>query len=147
MREIKFRAWDTEKQFMFTPTQVEITQGENFAKWDKWRPMAWRDELPEEGSGGIGRALGDECELMQYTGLKDKNGKDIYEGDIVRIFVPHDPEEKEYVSKVYELDGAFAVDMVGYDMYMDVHCIGWIPGGYELEVIGNIYESLDLIKN
>ncbi|WP_002009426.1 hypothetical protein [Bacillus wiedmannii] len=33
-----------------------------------------------------------------------------------------------------------------YDIYMDVHCIGWIPGGYELEVIGNIYESLDLIK-
>ncbi|PEO25835.1 YopX family protein [Bacillus wiedmannii] len=129
MREIKFRVW--------------CKEGPSMLGWD------YLINEPDFADFMKGAHVEDAyySRLMQYTGLKDENGKEIYEGDIVRIFVPHDPEEKEYVSKVYESDGAFVVDMVGYDIYMDVHCIGWIPGGYELEVIGNIYESLDLIKN
>ncbi|EOO75217.1 hypothetical protein IIC_02364 [Bacillus cereus VD021] len=83
----------------------------------------------------------------QFTGITDVYGNDIYEGDIVRIFVPNDSEEKEYISKVYELDGAFTVDMVGYDIYTDVYCIGWIPEDYSVEVIGSIYENPEIIKN
>ncbi|PEU21542.1 hypothetical protein CN526_26885 [Bacillus wiedmannii] len=139
MREIKFRAWDKEKQFIFTPTEIEITQGENFDKWDEWRPMAWRDELPEEGSGGIGRALGDECELMQFTGVKDKNGKDIFEGDIVRI-------------SGYPFQGSIDIDgnyEVGYNEYMELCCGNLLlfrTRNYA-EVIGNIYEIPELLGN
>ncbi|PFV85016.1 hypothetical protein COL05_04740 [Bacillus sp. AFS059628] len=143
MREIKFRAWDKEKQFMFTPTQIELTQGENFAKWDKWRPMAWRDELPEEGSGGIGRALGDECELMQYTGLKDKYGTEIYEGDILRG--PKYYESEESTSPVYD---QWKVTYKNCSYYLGDSPIeedlDWI--GYECEVVGNIYENAELIQ-
>ncbi len=142
MRDIKFRAWDKEKQFMFSPTQIEIAQGENFNKWDKWRPMAWRDELPEKGSGGIGRALGDECELMQYTGLKDINGKEIYEGDIVQ----------QNYKFAYNQNQAF----MGEVLYSD--CVFWLKnddectflydeyGIYNSEVIGNIYENPQLVS-
>lgn len=84
---------------------------------------------------------------MQYTGKKDVNGTEIYEGDIVRIFIENDPEEKEYISTVYKLDCAFAIDMAGYDISTDVHCIGWIPEDYSLQVIGNIHSNPELIKN
>ena len=63
MREIKFRAWDKVLKKMWWP----------------------RDFI--QGEMGIFECdvtiVGDECELMQYTGLKDKDGKEIYEGDIV----------------------------------------------------------------
>ncbi|WP_243523701.1 YopX family protein [Bacillus pseudomycoides] len=94
-----------------------------------------------------GMNVTDNYEIMQCTGVKSSEGTEIYEGDIVRIFIPNDPEKKEYTSKVYKLDGALAVDMVGYDIYTDVYCIGWIPEDYCVEVIGNIYENAELLKN
>ncbi|MGH0465591.1 YopX family protein [Bacillus luti] len=84
--------------------------------------------------------------LMQYTGIKDTNGVKIFEGDMVRIFVPDDPEAKEYISTVFELEGALVVKMVGYDIYTDDHCVGWVPEDHRLEVIGNIYESKNSTK-
>ena len=69
MREIKFRAWDKIKKVMFIPRT--ISQSPPFCVFDNEN---FRLDLP------------DDCELMQYTGLKDKNGdKDIYEGDIIEM--------------------------------------------------------------
>lgn len=59
MREIKFRAWDKREKRMCAPYDGD------FIRWHA--PSNWKD-----------------CyELMQFTGLQDKNGKDIYEGDII----------------------------------------------------------------
>lgn len=77
--------------------------------------------------------------VMQYTGLKDKNGKEIYEGDILKYVVPADGEitdqDVEYVEEVIFDDGIFCVDG-----YVPVSCFN-----DEAEVIGNIHENPELL--
>lgn len=120
MRSIKFRAWDKIKK--------EFTLNDSFYELQKWN----RTEKELEN-----------FELMQFTGLTDKNGKEIYEGDIVRgyfnvnevedyIYIHLTKEEKETGSKIFTVD--------------DIH-FGYaeqVPE--ELEVIGNIYENPELLK-
>lgn len=86
----------------------------------------------------------EEVDLMQYTGLKDKNGKEIYEGDIIHI--PDNWEEYGWASgENYSIDfkeGRFRLkpkykpNAIGYDL----------ENTEELEVIGNIYENKDLLE-
>lgn len=72
--------------------------------------------------------------LMEFTGLKDKNGQEIFEGDIVLIY-------DEKISKVFYSQGSFCVDILN----------GGTPlhgfSSNQLEVIGNIYEDKDLLEN
>ena len=72
--------------------------------------------------------------LMQYTGLKDQNGKDIYEGDIVRL-------QNEFVGPIVWSINGFTVER---------YVVGWnidAKGNQDsVEIIGNIYENPDLIK-
>ena len=81
-------------------------------------------------------------EIMQYTGLKDKNNKEIFEGDIIKI-----PDD-------YDIYGMFAGEI--YEIYFayggfrlkprDSKRRGnWLEDEKELEVIGNIYENKDLL--
>lgn len=109
MREIKFRAWDKFDGEMLTPGQSEI-----------FRLMM----LVEQGVKEKDRFI-----LMQYTGLKDKNGKEIYEGDICQqSFTGY---EKGQVS-ISPTQGV----MVGLRPIWPAN----------VEVIGNIYENPELLK-
>ena len=83
----------------------------------------------------------EDIELMQYTGLKDKNGVKIFEGDIVKC-------------KVYAIDNeTFEIDDIGEVVYDDDCCAYFIQfnegyihltSAWNLEVIGNIYENPEL---
>jgi uncharacterized phage protein (TIGR01671 family) len=78
--------------------------------------------------------------LMQYTGLKDKNGKEIYEGDIILDKWKQKTEVKieEFTMQTYD-DGC-----VGIGFMLETHDRDDLK---ELEVIGNIYENPELINH
>jgi uncharacterized phage protein (TIGR01671 family) len=80
--------------------------------------------------------------LLQFTGLKDKNGKEIYEGDVVRVHGDafDKDDEPEFEVKWHKQSGYFMEDDMGGDY---IPCLG--DDNYELEVIGNIYENAELI--
>lgn len=79
-------------------------------------------------------------EVMQYTGLKDKNGKEIYEGDIVKHIDLDSREEQNMVVSWFEYMGnwrAGETTSLGYLLRKD--------DIYSIEIIGNIYENKELL--
>jgi uncharacterized phage protein (TIGR01671 family) len=139
MREIRFRAWDIKEKKMWEVASL-------WGSGSKW-------ELePQRYGAKITSRLGDyeirSCELMQYTGLKDKNGKEIYEGDIViyKYVEHHGCEEQEITTTrkgvIKFLLGQFMpipTSEVCEDGYYS-----WMM--YDFEVIGNIYDNPELLK-
>lgn len=113
MREIKFRAWDSIKLKMI----VDF--------------MAYSEDLM---CNKLSNPWIDEClNIMQYTGLKDKNGKEIYEGDIVVIM--------DKLAKIYYENGGFRVDILS-----EPSLIYLTENRAEIDIIGNIYENQELLN-
>ena len=132
MREIKFRGWDEIHKVMHYGFEF-IRSGIEGNDWIIFKSD--RQKL-EKGEVFDNPYFAQQIKIMQFTGLKDKQGKEIYEGDIVK-------DAKEQVGKVFrqESTAQFAVNWLMED------------GSYETDtcmeygiVIGNIYQNPELLK-
>jgi uncharacterized phage protein (TIGR01671 family) len=78
-------------------------------------------------------------DLMQFTGLKDKHGTEIYEGDFVKGFKPN-VEHPDFTGKIVFQEGGFHIDS-GYLQPLWYYTVEYMTRqGFWCEVIGNIYE-------
>jgi uncharacterized phage protein (TIGR01671 family) len=134
-REIKFRAWD----------KVNKRMG-HFKPGFSWCDEYYTWDLQAEGEPDIMDVPpGDNIEFMQFTGLKDKNGKEIYEGDIVKQLVPALSKESWVGRVMFEpTRGYFLRNENG--TWSSLNTVSEREIITEFEVIGNIYESPDLLK-
>lgn len=119
MREIKFRVWDKLNGQMLQVAKLDVLNSEV--------EFNYEDTLPFE-----------EVELMQYTGLKDKNGKEIHEGDIVKL-----------ANKICEVVwtrglACFEVKEIN-SKKLWIDALNHISA-INSEVIGNIFENPELLE-
>ena len=129
MREIKFRAWLKEEKKMVNVETIDFT--------DKSIQYLEKNEFINAYLSR--RMIFGDVELMQYTGLKDKNDKEIYEGDILFFR----DENMKYVA-VWQ-DTAFIIKSIEIRKYSEKMC--WLDDTEICcEIVGNIYENKKLLE-
>jgi uncharacterized phage protein (TIGR01671 family) len=127
MRDIKFRYWDKITKKLYEVGQID---------WDK------KTISPKNYIGYTQSFISfEQTELMEYTGLKDKNGVEIYEGDIVKSLI-------NIFVVVYE-KGSFCVKGINrnqkYTIYQELMMSD--KAKLSLEIIGNNYENPELLES
>ena len=132
MRDIKYRAWDGDRRRFVAVTGLRAPDG--VVKAVLWYNFPTREVETLRN-----------FELLEYTGLKDKNGREIYEGDIIPI--SNETETRNAYVEFY--DGAFVIAGPAADGSGEIlrALLGELVDEYKAtEVIGNIYENPELLE-
>jgi uncharacterized phage protein (TIGR01671 family) len=127
-REIKFRAWDIELQI-------------------------WVNNIGMKKDNILTNGTEKRFCVMQYTGLKDKNGKEIYEGDLLTCLNAHDDYQSDVFKVTFE-DGCFCLRLLNTDTFATAISLrenisnSLISTDSEpiYNVIGNIFENPELLQ-
>ena len=126
MREIKFRAWVKDRKAIFEVVLINyVTKKVTYLLERVGHLLSIRD------------AKFNDVELMQYTGLKDKNGKEIYEGDIIFL---HGSKYKV----IFKTEGARFV-LRNNEFELEITFIN--NNNKRMEVLGNVYENPELMED
>ena len=131
MREIKFRAWDkNDKRIFIDPQMIDFYN-------KKIGYMQYQTEYMSDTSYSIpvGFEEFEYSELMEWTGLYDKNGEEIYEGDIFHIGSKKILYVVEWIDCGLKGRQIKNISWIGLDYWKD-----------DIEVIGNIYENPELME-
>lgn len=132
MESISFRAWDKEEKKMHKVKTIEFS-----------RRGARIIHLAEVQSNGKGdhKRWHSSVKLIQSTGLKDKNGTEIYEGDIVKYnSVPNPFLSDKYFEIIQARSGEWRIDN-----YIEGHELAFC--NHQVEVVGNIFENKELLRD
>ena len=129
MRELEFRAWwkDT-KRFLDCDEWYMTCSG---AKYLHYAVMPYKD---------------DNFIIEQYTGIKDKNGKEIYEGDIVSEEFEYGGEKTKTIRQVRWCDDECAFELHYVSGFKVDDCSLYADDEEDYEVIGNIHEHQELLE-
>jgi len=130
-REIKFRAWVVNDSIseMHYPEDIQMNSADAFSLWYK---VGFEDAFPIKNNI---RDWQKKIIWMQFTGLKDKNGKEIYEGDIIH----------RHMNVYWEVkfsNSAWVALPPNTDSGLWLSAYKFI----ECEIIGNIHENSELLK-
>lgn len=130
MRGIKYRIWDYDKQEMIYPDSSILIVLNTEGNYYTWNVRGDQDIFTN-------------IELMQYTGLKDKNGNEICEGDIIKILSSDENFEREggeRMGLIYWAEGtaSFAIDWGNNATF-------GLGAASSYEIIGNRFESHELV--
>lgn len=127
MRKIKFRAWDnSEKRYIYLIGFILDTQTKTYRLWFYENNKLYNTSFP------IDRVL-----IEQYTGLKDKNRKEIYEGDIIKSIYPG--------YNVVIFDEEMSMFGYYYQTYFGFSFVALYRNFECFEIVGNNHENLEFI--